>query len=94
MLLPFSYSDCSRKQFVTFHFIYSCNTAAISTEDAIHLLTSSILTESFGVGAYRGLHFKKIRYQHLVTNVLFSLHKRNIWIRKSLSLTQYMFLTN
>lgn len=47
MPLPFTYSDCSRKQFVTFHYIYSCNTAAISREDAIHLLASSIPTVEF-----------------------------------------------
>lgn len=53
MPLPFSYSDCSRKQFVTFHYVYSCNTAAIPREDAIHVLTSSISIWSVGVGAPR-----------------------------------------
>lgn len=53
MPLPFSYSDCSRKQFVTFHYIYSCNTAAISREDAIHFITSSTPMQSVGVGALR-----------------------------------------
>lgn len=81
MPLPFAISDCWRKQFVTFHYAYSCNTAAISRGDAIHLLTRPCCPAR---SARRGtMNCRKIQYQHLVTSVLFSLLKGNIWIRKS-----------